>query len=84
MYLICFLGEDMPEKWLKDCPTDKMLAEGLIEKTEKGFVRTKKGRFSLSHLAGLALKRPKDYAKRSAREQWSIDSRLGILDWDGK
>lgn len=83
MYLICWLGEDMPEKWLKDCPVDQLVADGLIEKTEKGYVHTKKGRFSLSHLAGMALKRPKDYAKLSFREQWEIDRGLGILDWDG-
>ena len=31
-----------------------------------------------------SFKRPKDYFKLSAREQWSIDNRLGILDWEGK
>ncbi len=30
-----------------------------------------------------ALKRPKNYFKLSPREQWKIDSELGILDWDG-
>lgn len=29
-----------------------------------------------------ALKRPKDYNKLSPDEQWRIDERLGILDWD--
>lgn len=27
--------------------------------------------------------RPDDYLRRTAREQWRIDDRLGILDWDG-
>jgi hypothetical protein len=30
-----------------------------------------------------SFQRPKDYFKLSARQQWDIDSRLGILDWDG-
>ncbi len=30
-----------------------------------------------------ALKRPEYYHSLSAREQWAIDKRLGILDWDG-
>jgi hypothetical protein len=29
-----------------------------------------------------ALKRPRNYNQLSAREQWAIDDRLGILDWD--
>ena len=36
----------------------------------------------LSHEAKMALKRPKNYVKLSAREQWEIDKRLGILDWN--
>ena len=31
-----------------------------------------------------AMKRPSNYFKLSAREQWDIDKRLGILDWDGE
>jgi hypothetical protein len=27
--------------------------------------------------------RPIDYAELSPEEQWAIDKRLGILDWDG-
>ena len=27
--------------------------------------------------------RPDDYLQRTAREQWRIDDRLCILDWDG-
>jgi hypothetical protein len=27
--------------------------------------------------------RPANYADPSAQEQWAIDKRLGILDWDG-
>jgi hypothetical protein len=29
-----------------------------------------------------ALQRPRDYNKRPSSEQWAIDRRLGILDWD--
>jgi hypothetical protein len=31
-----------------------------------------------------ALDRPENYAQLSPEEQWEIDKRLGILDWDGK
>lgn len=27
--------------------------------------------------------RPSNYFELSGREQWKIDKRLGILDWDG-
>jgi hypothetical protein len=30
-----------------------------------------------------SFQRPKNYFKLSEREQWEIDSRLGILDWEG-
>jgi hypothetical protein len=28
--------------------------------------------------------RPKNFKSLSAQEQWAIDKKLGILDWDGK
>lgn len=37
-----------------------------------------------SDMAQKAKRRPPNYAKLSAREQWDIDKRLGILDWDGE
>lgn len=30
-----------------------------------------------------SFQRPKNYFKLSAAEQWEIDKRLGILDWEG-
>ncbi len=30
-----------------------------------------------------ALKRPKNYLRLHPPEQWSIDKKLGILDWEG-
>jgi hypothetical protein len=30
-----------------------------------------------------SFKRPRNYFRRSQQEQWQIDKRLGILDWDG-
>lgn len=30
-----------------------------------------------------SFERPHNYFRLSAREQWEIDARLGILDWDG-
>jgi hypothetical protein len=38
----------------------------------------------ISPMKEAAKGRPKNYAKLSPREQWEIDDRLGILDWDGK
>ena len=34
----------------------------------------------MSHLSQ-ALKRPKNYHELSARKQWNIDEKLGLLDW---
>jgi hypothetical protein len=31
-----------------------------------------------------AKQRPDDFEELSPQEQWEIDKRLGILDWDGK
>lgn len=30
-----------------------------------------------------AMKRPSNYHKLSSQDQWEIDKRLGILDWNG-
>ena len=30
-----------------------------------------------------SFQRPRDFFKLSGAEQWEIDKRLGILDWDG-
>jgi hypothetical protein len=30
-----------------------------------------------------SFKRPKDFFKLSAQDQWYIDKNLGILDWEG-
>lgn len=35
----------------------------------------------MSYMVDQALKRPKNFTSLSAREQWAIDKRLGILDW---
>lgn len=37
----------------------------------------------LSDGARQAKKRPIDYCELSPEEQWAVDKRLGILDWDG-
>lgn len=31
-----------------------------------------------------SFERPKNYFKLSSSHQWEIDSRLGILDWEGQ
>jgi len=35
-------------------------------------------------MAMQAKKRPSNYEKLSAEDQWEIDKRLGILDWNGE
>jgi hypothetical protein len=35
-------------------------------------------------MAKKAQERPTNYNKLSAREQWEIDKKLGILDWNGE
>jgi len=30
-----------------------------------------------------SFRRPSDYFKLSAKQQWAIDDKLGILDWTG-
>jgi hypothetical protein len=30
-----------------------------------------------------SFRRPKNYFKLSGADQWAIDKKLGILDWDG-
>lgn len=37
----------------------------------------------LTSRAKLALQRPVNYEELEFRDQWEIDKRLGILDWDG-
>jgi hypothetical protein len=36
----------------------------------------------MTHELEQALKRPSDYASLSPRQQWDIDAKLGILDWN--
>ena len=31
-----------------------------------------------------SFERPKNYFKLPTREQWAVDQRLGILDWEGR
>lgn len=37
----------------------------------------------MDDMVAKALKRPKNFLKLHPREQWAIDKKLGILDWDG-
>lgn len=41
------------------------------------------GFFDIGPRAAAAKRRPADYDKMTAQEQWGIDKMLGILDWDG-
>lgn len=60
---------------------------GNVWRTKADFVlslRDGKNLYDLSEGARKALERPANYADLPADEQWAIDKRLGILDWDGK
>lgn len=37
----------------------------------------------MDDMVAKALKRPKNFLRLSSREQWDIDKKLGLLDWDG-
>lgn len=83
MYLIAWLGESMPPTWATDASVQSLLAKGFITQTPKGYQATDQGRASLSPNARQACNRPLNYADLSPADQWAIDKRLGILDWDG-
>lgn len=83
MYFIAWLGDVTPSAWLSPAGTQALLAKEYIERTANGYQATEKGRASLSPDARQACKRPQNYADLSAADQWAIDKRLGILDWDG-
>ena len=83
LYLIAWKGPEIPEEWLENEHFEVLLAENLVEKTEKGPVATQKGRGSLSSDARRACLRPTDYYELGGRQQWDVDKGLRILDWDG-
>ncbi len=37
----------------------------------------------MDDMVAKALRRPRNFLKLSSREQWDIDKRLDLLDWDG-
>lgn len=60
---------------------------GTVWRTKADFVLSLpdgKNLYDLSEGARKALERPANYADLPAAEQWAVDRRLGILDWDGK
>lgn len=83
LYFIAWQGEACPPAWNVPAEVEALLARGHVQKTTKGYVATDAGRAALSGLARTACQRPTNYADLSGEEQWAIDKRLGILDWDG-
>jgi len=60
---------------------------GTVWRTKADFVLSLpdgKNLYDLSEGARKAMERPANYADLPADEQWAIDKKLGILDWDGK
>lgn len=43
----------------------------------------KKAKRPLGPCAQAATQRPSNYVELDPREQWAVDKRLGILDWEG-
>lgn len=83
LYLIAWMGEEMPESWHAEIASKPLLTKGLVSKTAHGLVATHLGLDALSPDARKALQRPKTYSTMSERQRWAVDSNLGLLDWDG-
>ena len=84
LYLIAWQGASIDRRWINQEATDALVRAALVQKAAWGhYEATDEGKALLSSEASTATMRPLDYAKRSNEEQWSIDKRLGILDWDG-
>ncbi len=60
-----------------------LLEQGLVEVRDGLIVATQAGLDALSPLARQALQRPTNYVNLPPEEQWAVDKKLGILDWDG-
>jgi hypothetical protein len=57
--------------------------EKLVVPKGVGYEATDVGRKLLSAKAQTALTRPQNFDDLPPAEQWAIDDRLGLLDWDG-
>ena len=87
-HLPLLLGNRKVESYRKVAPNGKgaFVVKGLnLPVPVKGtrVTQTKKARMALSPEYFQALKRPENYNQLPAREQWDIDKKLGLLDWEG-
>lgn len=83
LYRIAWQGEQLDLSHVRKHILDHLVVEKLVEPKGNGYVATDVGRSVLSSLAKKALERPLNYNTLRPAEQWAIDDRLGLLDWDG-
>jgi hypothetical protein len=51
--------------------------------TEMLLLRVRSATMTQQEMFEASFRRPKNYFKLSGADQWAIDKKLGILDWDG-
>lgn len=83
LYLIAWRGENLDPKHIRKNILEYLVVEKLVERKGVGYVATNAGHGLLSPKARKALTRPQNFDDLPPAEQWAIDDRLGLLDWDG-
>lgn len=83
LYLITWQGENLASKYIRKNILEYLVVEKLVAPKGAGYVATDAGRALLSASAKKALERPLNFDDLPPREQWAIDDRLGLLDWNG-
>lgn len=83
LYLIAWRGENLDPKYIRKNILEYLVVEKLVERKGVGYVATDVGQALLSEKAKKALERPLNYNSLQPAEQWAIDDRLDLLDWDG-
>lgn len=83
LYLITWRGENLDPKYIRKNILQDLLIEKLVVPKGTGYEATDVGRKLLSVKAQTALTRPQNFDDLPPAEQWAIDDRLGLLDWDG-
>ena len=64
-------------------PEEALVKCGFVQHVGAWLRITPLGKSALSQRAQAALRRPDNYEALSSEDQWAVDKRLGILDWDG-
>lgn len=83
LYLIAWQGPNLSSTYIRKNILEYLLVEKLVEPQGTGYAATEEGRKLLSEKARTALTRPLNFDSLPPAEQWAIDDRLGLLDWDG-